>query len=49
MRLADDIYDSKGRVLAGANTLITANYIERLVKFGFDGIYIISKFFFSVK
>ena len=40
MRLGYDIYDSMGRTLAGANTLVTENYIQRLKELGFDGIYI---------
>lgn len=43
MRLAYDIYDSYGRILAGANAPISENYIERLLDFGFDGIYIQDK------
>lgn len=40
MRLAQDMYDSKGRTLIGINALLTAHYIEKLEQYGFDGVYI---------
>lgn len=40
MRLAYDLYDSFGRTLVGSNCELTANYIEKLYGYGFDGIYI---------
>ncbi len=44
MRLAYDVYDSYGRILVGANTPLSENYIERLLDFGFDGVYISDDF-----
>lgn len=40
MRLAQDMYDSLGRTLIGVNARLTEHYIEKLKKYGFDGVYI---------
>lgn len=40
MVLANGIYDSFGRTLIGSNCELTANYIQRLQEYGFDGVYI---------
>lgn len=40
MQLATDIYDSQGRTLVGSDIILTANYIERLMEYGYAGVYI---------
>lgn len=40
MKLGADIFDSYGRVLLGSRAELTQEYIDRLTKLGFDGIYI---------
>lgn len=40
MRLANDLYDSFGRTLIGSDGILTETYIEKLVNYGFDGVYI---------
>lgn len=40
MQLAMDVYDSEGRTLVGSNIVLTANYIEKLIEYGFAGVYI---------
>jgi HD-GYP domain-containing protein (c-di-GMP phosphodiesterase class II)/CheY-like chemotaxis protein len=40
MRLANDLYDSYGRTLIGANNELTETYIQKLRNYGFDGVYI---------
>ncbi len=40
MVLANELYDSYGRTLIGANHPLTDSYIEKLQKYGFWGVYI---------
>ena len=40
MKLGADIYDSYGRILLGAQASLSEEYLERLKKLGFDGVYI---------
>lgn len=43
MRLANDLYDSYGRTLIGANGELTEAYIQKLKNYGFDGVYILDE------
>lgn len=40
MQLATSLYDSNGRTLVGSHILLTDNYIEKLIEYGYAGIYI---------
>lgn len=40
MQLATEIFDSKGRTLVGTDIVLTANYIDRLMEYGYAGVYI---------
>lgn len=40
MQLAKSLYDSNGRTLVGSHIMLTNNYIEKLVAYGYGGIYI---------
>ncbi|MDD6194638.1 MAG: response regulator [Lachnospiraceae bacterium] len=40
MQLATEIFDSKGRTLVGTDIILTENYIERLMEYGYAGVYI---------
>ncbi len=40
MQLAAEIYDAQGRTLVGTNMVLTTNYIDRLIEYGYAGIYI---------
>ena len=40
MKLGAEVFDSYGRILLGGKTELTAEYISRLKKLGFDGLYI---------
>lgn len=40
MQLANSLYDSNGRTLVGSHILLTDNYIEKLIEYGYAGIYI---------
>lgn len=40
MVLANELYDSYGRVLIGANHRLTESYIKKLQNYGFGGLYI---------
>lgn len=40
MQLGMDLYDSNGRTLVGSNMVLTANYIDRLIEYGYAGVYI---------
>lgn len=40
MQLATEIFDSKGRTLVGTDIVLSANYIEKLMEYGYAGVYI---------
>ena len=40
MQLAKGLHDSNGRTLVGSHTMLTNNYIEKLIAYGYAGIYI---------
>lgn len=41
MQLAKDLYDVNGRTLVGSHIMLTANYIDKLIEYGFAGVYIV--------
>ena len=40
MQLAKSLYDSNGRTLVGSHIMLTDNYIEKLIAYGYAGAYI---------
>lgn len=40
MRLANDLFDASGRTLIGQGNKLTDRIIEKLLEYGFDGIYV---------
>lgn len=44
MQLAMEVYDSEGRILVGNHMILTENYIQRLIEYGYDGVYIYDEF-----
>lgn len=49
MILAQEIFDTSGRILVGANTVLTQSMIDRLIEYGFSGIYIQDKLTENIK
>ena len=40
MQLGAELFDSQGRILMGANMVLTENFIRRLMEYGYAGVYI---------
>ncbi len=40
MQLGAELFDSQGRILMGANMVLTENFIQRLMEYGYAGVYI---------